>query len=180
MTIEQNEIATRIVPLQPEYERLEDLYARTQGRLVIQVAALVGDISAAEDLVQDAFRRCVEKWDRVALYDDPESWVRSVAFNLARSRWRRFATMARAVARLRQPEAAEPDRADVALMTAVSRLPDDEREVVVRHYLLDLPVLVVASQLDVPEGTVKSRLARARARLADTLGGGKEDDDKHD
>jgi RNA polymerase sigma-70 factor (ECF subfamily) len=63
----------------------------------------------------------------------------------------------------------EPDIENVALIMAVSRLGDGEREAVVRHYLLDQPIAVVAVQLGIPEGTVKSRLARARAELAEIL-----------
>jgi RNA polymerase sigma-70 factor (ECF subfamily) len=54
----------------------------------------------------------------------------------------------------------------------VSRLAEDEQEVIVRHYLLDQPIAVVSAQLGIPEGTVKSRLARARGRLAEMLGTG--------
>ena len=61
------------------------------------------------------------------------------------------------------------DAGDIGLMIAVSKLSDDERQVIVRHYLLDHPVAVVAAQLEIPEGTVKSRLARARGRLAEML-----------
>jgi RNA polymerase sigma-70 factor, ECF subfamily len=171
MAIENQELAIRARAFSPAERRLEDLYASAQRRLVIQVAALTGDIPAAEDLVQDAFGRCAAKWEQVSGYDDPEAWVRAVAFNLARSRWRRLKSAARALARLgRLPVHPGPDVETVGLMIAVKRLPEDEREALVRHYLLDLPVAVVAEQLGVPEGTVKSRLARARARLATTLG----------
>ena len=90
MAIERDEVATFAPALRPDIGRLEDLYASSQRRLVIQMAALTGDIAAAEDLVQEAFGRCVAKWAQVAGYDDPEAWVRSVAYNLARSRWRRL------------------------------------------------------------------------------------------
>ena len=137
---------------------------------MIQMAAFTGDVAAAEDLVQEAFGRCVAKWAQVAGYDDPEAWVRSVAYNLARSRWRRLKRGARALTRLRRGEAQSgPDAENIGLMMAVSRLGEDEREVIVRHYLLDQPVAVVAAQLGIPEGTVKSRLARARAQLAEML-----------
>jgi len=50
--------------------------------------------------------------------------------------------------------------------------------VVVLHYLADLPVADIAAQLGIPQGTVKSRLARARDRLAgllDDSGNGREE-----
>ena len=45
----------------------------------------------------------------------------------------------------------------------------DHREVVVLHYLADLGTAAIAAELGIPEGTVKSRLSRARARLAALL-----------
>jgi RNA polymerase sigma-70 factor (ECF subfamily) len=165
-----NKPATRTAELTPCPGRLEDLYASSQRRLVIQVAALTGDVAAAEDIVQEAFGRCVEKWAQVSGYEDPEAWVRNVAFNLARSRWRRLKRGATALAKLhRSALESGPAADDNGLLAAVSKLPDDEREVIVRHHLLDLPVSAVALQLGLPEGTVKSRLARGRAHLAQML-----------
>ncbi len=57
----------------------------------------------------------------------------------------------------------------VAIVTALEEVDADQREVVVLHYLADLPVADIATQLGVPEGTVKSRLSRARGRLAGLL-----------
>jgi RNA polymerase sigma-70 factor (ECF subfamily) len=171
MDIEREEVATFAPVLQPDIGRLEHLYASSQRRLLIEIAAFTGDVAAAEDLVQEAFGRCVAKWGLVAAYDDPEAWVRSVAYNLARSRWRRLKRGARALARIGHGEdRSGPDAGNIGLMIAVSKLSEDERQVIVRHYLLDQPVAVVAVQLGIPEGTVKSRLARARARLAEMLG----------
>jgi len=170
MTIEKNQLEDSPPLLRPGVNRLEELYARAQFRLVIQVAALTGDVQVAEDLVQEAFRRCVEKWGQVSRYDDPEAWVRSVAFNLARSRWRRLATRTNVLSRRRRTEPTTgPDAENVGVMIAVSRLNKDERDVIVLHYLLDHPVSAVAAQLRIPEGTVKSRLARAPLRLAELL-----------
>jgi RNA polymerase sigma-70 factor (ECF subfamily) len=171
MDIEREEVATFAPVLQPDLGRLEYLDASSQRRLVIEMAAFTGDVAAAEDLVQEAFGRCVAKWGLVAGYDDPEAWVRSVAYNLARSRWRRLKRGARALARLGSGEDRPgPDAGNMGLMIAVSKLADDERQVIVRHYLLDQPVAAVAAQLGIPEGTVKSRLGRARGRLAEMLG----------
>jgi RNA polymerase sigma factor (sigma-70 family) len=55
------------------------------------------------------------------------------------------------------------------LHVAIRRLEEDLRSVVVLHYLADLPVDEVAAILDIPAGTVKSRLSRARTALAARL-----------
>jgi RNA polymerase sigma factor (sigma-70 family) len=170
MGIERDEVATFAPGFRPDIGRLEDLYASSQRRLVIEMAALTGDIAAAEDLVQEAFGRCLAKWTLIAGYDDPEAWVRSVAYNLARSRWRRLKRGAKALGRLRRPEGrSEPGTENIDLLIAVSKLGEDERNVIVLYHLLDQPVAVVATQLGIPEGTVKSRLARGRRQLAEML-----------
>jgi RNA polymerase sigma-70 factor, ECF subfamily len=53
------------------------------------------------------------------------------------------------------------------------------RQVLALHYLADLPVEQIAGDLALPVGTVKSRLARARQRLAAQLAEGKETDRDH-
>jgi DNA-directed RNA polymerase specialized sigma24 family protein len=57
----------------------------------------------------------------------------------------------------------------VALVAALQRLDRTSREVVVLHHLADLSVEEIARQLDMAEGTVKSRLSRGRARLSELL-----------
>jgi RNA polymerase sigma-70 factor (ECF subfamily) len=57
----------------------------------------------------------------------------------------------------------------VAIVTALATLDNDQRLVVVLHHLADLGTADIALELGIPEGTVKSRLARARGRLADLL-----------
>lgn len=53
---------------------------------------------------------------------------------------------------------------------ALQRLPVDQRSVVLMHHVLDLPLEQVARELDVPIGTVKSRLSRGRSTLKTLLG----------
>jgi RNA polymerase sigma-70 factor (ECF subfamily) len=57
----------------------------------------------------------------------------------------------------------------VALVTALAELAMDLRLVVVLHHVADLGTAEIAVQLGIPEGTVKSRLSRGRARLAGLL-----------
>jgi RNA polymerase sigma-70 factor (ECF subfamily) len=69
---------------------------------------------------------------------------------------------------------AGPDH--VAIVTALAQVDRDQREAVVLHYLADMGIAEIAAELGIPEGTVKSRLSRARARLADLLD---EREDRH-
>ena len=55
------------------------------------------------------------------------------------------------------------------MLEALHRLPMNHRVVVVLHYYLDLDVATIAKELEVPVGTVKSRLGRARAELGTLL-----------
>ncbi|HEX7354550.1 MAG TPA: SigE family RNA polymerase sigma factor [Mycobacteriales bacterium] len=152
-------------------EELRDLYEASYRRLVAQVGALTRDVPEAEDVVQDAFSRAVGRWNKISRYDDPERWVRTVAMNLARSRWRRARrgsqlTRTAAVTDL-PPRQPSPDR--VAVVAAMRKLPAAQRDAIALHHLADLPVDEVARQLGVPAGTVKARLSRGRAALAVAL-----------
>ena len=62
----------------------------------------------------------------------------------------------------------------VTLMDALARLPRAQREVIAMHHLADLPVHEIAAALGVPSGTVKARLSRGRAALAQLLFDGSE------
>jgi RNA polymerase sigma-70 factor (ECF subfamily) len=142
-------------------------------QLVGQVFGLVGDLAEAEDAVQEAFARVLARPRSFLAADDPERWLRVVALNVARTRYRRrwrFDRFVRAgrveVAKPASP-GLSPDR--VALLAALRRLTPAAREAVVLHHLADLPVAEVAATLGVPVGTVKARLARGRAALARLL-----------
>jgi RNA polymerase sigma-70 factor (ECF subfamily) len=95
-----------------------------------------------------------------------------VAINLATDSRRRVRRRLAVLAQLDAEAAAvvPPISVDgLAVAAALATLPRRQRQVVVLHYLLDLPVREVASQLSMPVGTVKSRLARARGALAAQL-----------
>lgn len=154
----------------PGADDLEELYDASYRRLVVQVYAICGDLAVAEDAVQDAFVTAVRNRSQLALLDNPEAWVRTVALNSVRHGWRHASVVRRYQARVPGPQqAVEVGPEHVAVVTALEQLDPDQREVVVLHHLADLPVRDVAAQLGIPEGTVKSRLSRARDRLAGLL-----------
>lgn len=154
-----------------EVTGLRDLYAGSYRRLVGQLAAMVGDVGEAEDLVQEAFVRAAGQWSRLERYDNPEAWLRTVAMNLARSRWRRGKRAAAALVRLRTnaEHVPAPTPEHVTLVAALRTLPAAQREALVLFHIADLPIDDIARELGVPSGTVKARLSRGRAALAALL-----------
>jgi RNA polymerase sigma-70 factor, ECF subfamily len=147
----------------------EELYTSAFGRLVGQLFLVTGNLQESEEVVQEAFTRAAGRWPRLRDYDQPEMWVRRVAINLATDGRRRARRRLAMLAQLDAEAAAvvPPISVDgLAVAAALAGLPRRHRQVVVLHYLLDLPVQEVARQLALPVGTVKSRLARARSALA--------------
>lgn len=146
-------------------------YAAHFPPLCKQLYAYVGDRDEAQELVQEAFSRGWARWDRIRGFDDPVAWVRSVAWRLAISRWRRarraFAFLA---AQHEEPVAPPPDPSHVALVAALAQLPPRQRRAIVLHYVADLPITEIATSERVADGTVKSWLHRGRAALAARLG----------
>jgi RNA polymerase sigma-70 factor (ECF subfamily) len=136
---------------------------------------ITGDLHEAEDVVQEAFARAAVRWVRLSDDDAPETWVRRVAINLASDgfrRGRRLLAMARLGPRPLVPPVSVESR---ALADALATLPRSQREAIVLHHLLDLPVDEVARQTGTALGTVKSRLARSRQALALALGDDQEE-----
>jgi RNA polymerase sigma-70 factor (ECF subfamily) len=149
---------------------LSELYDASYGRLVAQLYALCGDMATAEDAVQDAFVTALRKSRELTRVHSPEAWIRTVAVNRLRAGWRHAAVTRRLQPKVPGPQVpVEVGPHHVALVAALARLDFDQRLVVVLHHVADLGVEEIAAQLGIPEGTVKSRLSRARTRLAELL-----------
>jgi RNA polymerase sigma-70 factor, ECF subfamily len=156
------------VPLRDEIS-FEEFYTGVFNRLVGQLFLVTGSLPEAEDVVQEALTRAAGRWALLRDYEVPEIWVRRVAMNLATDGFRRARRRLLLAARLVPDPHPPPPVEGVVVAEALRGLPLGQRKAVVLHYLLDLPVDQVATELGVPVGTVKSRLARARAALATRL-----------
>ena len=64
-------------------EDFDAFYVAAVHRVVVYVYAVCGDRAEAQDIAQEAFARAWQHWARVNGYDDPEAWVRMVAWRLA-------------------------------------------------------------------------------------------------
>ncbi|WBC12540.1 RNA polymerase sigma factor [Micromonospora sp. WMMA1998] len=146
---------------------IADLYAGCFRRLVVQLYAVTGDLSEAQEAVQEAFTKALAAPGRFAGLDNPEAWLRRVAINVARSRHRRRRMLDRLLRRTwSPPTVADSAPEHLALLAALRRLPRGQRHALALHYFVDLPVEEVARTLGVSVGTVKSRLSRGRQALA--------------
>lgn len=148
---------------------IHELYAASYRRLLAQLVGVTGSVAEAEDVVQEAFVRGLDHPARLLGADNPEAWLRTVAVNLARSRWRRAQRLVRLAPRLvEEPRDIDTD-GHLVLLEGLRRLPAGQREVIALHHLADLTVEQVAETLGVPTGTVKARLSRGRAALSTLL-----------
>jgi RNA polymerase sigma factor (sigma-70 family) len=140
------------------------------------LAHRLGDAGAAEDLAAETFLRAYQARSRFcsAHAGSARAWLFAIATNLlrddARGRGRRDAAVARLAGRATAP-AAELDfeDRDPQLAIAVAGLRAEEREALLLFAWAELSYEEIAATMGVAVGTVRSRLARARARLADEL-----------
>lgn len=155
----------------PDDGGFEPFYRDTRHRVVTFLYATSGDLAEAQDAAQEAYARAWQRWDRLRSYHDPEAWVRTVGYRLLINRWRKVRNGLAAYRRHGPPAHADPPSEDqLALVAALRRLPVEQRRAIVLFHLLDLPTTDIAEQTGVPVNTVKSRLARGRRALAQTLG----------
>ncbi|GIG88964.1 RNA polymerase sigma factor [Plantactinospora endophytica] len=149
----------------------EEFYQSTRHRVVTVLYALGGNMADAQDATQEAYARAWQRWTKVGGYADPEAWVRVVARRIQLNRWRKLRNGLVAYRRHGPPPPVEPPSENsAALVAALRQLPADQREAIVLHHLVDLPVAAVATQLGVPVNTVKTRLARGRRALGHLIG----------
>lgn len=151
----------------------EEIYASHYRRLVTLMTALCGSVTDAEEAVQEAFARGLGMTGRRPPPDDPQAWLYRVASNVVKMRWRRTKVAQRIWPWLatREQVVSPADGSDdrLSLVTAMRRLPLEQREALALHYFADMSVAAIADRIEVPVGTVKARLSRGRDSLAGLL-----------
>jgi RNA polymerase sigma-70 factor, ECF subfamily len=159
---------------------LAEVFDRLAPAVYGAALRVVGEGAAAQDVVQDVF---VELWSHPGRYDSTAGALRTYlivlarhrAVDLVRSELRRIARQERhhrLTPRPRHPSPCEEvTAADAAsvVRAAVSLLPDGQRRVVELAYFGGLTCREVALAAGIPEGTAKSRLRLALAKLETVL-----------
>lgn len=157
-----NDLLPLVEPLVPRLRR----YAR----------ALLRDRAAADDLVQDCLLRVVSGWSRRRQDGDLRAWLFAILHNLALNRIRDEARRGTAVpldavdeSVFSRPPTQESGLHGADLVRALDSLAPEQRIVLLLVSVEDLSYADVARVLDIPLGTVMSRLSRAREKLARAL-----------
>lgn len=139
------------------------------SRAMYRAARSVLDSDAdAEDAVAQAVLQAWQSLDRLRDKNAARPWLIKIAVNCAHAQRRRQGKMVCLDELPREPAAPEAPCYD-GLWEAVCALPPERRAAVVLFYYEDMPVDQIARCLGVPQGTVKSRLSRARKQLKEML-----------
>lgn len=148
-------------------ERLFDLYAQKVYRMAV---ALLRDAGRAEEATQDTF---VKIWRAFPHYDGraaPSTWLYTIARNTCLSALRREAIRrSTSIDGAPEPHAREEGSTGIDWHTYLARLPDDQRTVITLFYFEERSIKEVAELMNLPEGTIKSHLHRARRALGAML-----------
>ncbi|MFC6878188.1 MULTISPECIES: RNA polymerase sigma factor [Actinomadura] len=153
------------------------LYRRHGGAVLAQISLVVGDRGLGEEVLQDTM---LAVWKGAASFEGRSrvrSWIISIARRQARDRLRRRRPRIVAADALEERPATGPGPEDVALERAeatavahaITRLGAAHREVLETVFGAGLTLAEAADVLEVPLGTVKSRLSAARGALAREL-----------
>jgi RNA polymerase sigma factor (sigma-70 family) len=149
---------------------------------------ILGDADAAADAAQEGFIAMHRALDRFRAGEPVRPWLLTIVGNRARNLRRgagrraaatlRLSSDSRSAATWPSPEdQATADERRAEVLAAVNQLSADERALIACRYFLDLSEAETAAIMGVPRGTVKSRLFRARQRLAAVLSGMEERSD---
>jgi RNA polymerase sigma-70 factor (ECF subfamily) len=149
------------------------IMARHERRVYNLAYRMLGNTEDARDATQDAFLSCFRHLSGFRGDSAFSTWLHRIAVNACFDALRRRRDTTSLDERPIEP-APSPDHADrtgsaIDIQRALSSVPPDFRVVVVMHEIQDMPLEDIASILDVPVGTVKSRLHRGRVALGRAL-----------
>lgn len=162
-------------------EAFGQLVRKYQDRLYNAMVYVVGSVEDARDIVQEAFVQAFVKLETFHGNSAFYTWLYRIAFNASVSRHRRR-KYTQSVEQVRDASGDEPsdpnegpghrleqeERAE-QVQRALARLSEEHRTVLVLREMEDLSYETIAEMMDVPVGTIRSRLHRARMHLHELL-----------
>lgn len=162
----------------PAQERMDEgqfsaLYEKYANDVLRFSFFYLGDRQQAEDVTQDVFVRLLTRAPDLAPGKE-KAWLLKVAMNRCRDIWRaawvKRVVLGSPVMELTPaPGNLEDSLERQELLAAVRKLPADFRDAVLLHYYQGYAINEIAEMLNVPEGTISSRLSRGRKKLQEIL-----------
>jgi RNA polymerase sigma-70 factor (ECF subfamily) len=148
---------------------LEELFRAHWPRAYRAAYLVTHDAAAAEDIAQESFLAAIRALDRFDRGRPFGPWLHRIAVNRAIdwTRARRLRAEVELHESLPSTDRERPPRDDV--LAALARLPPEHRAVIVMRHLLEFTPGEIAEALDLPRGTVNSRLRRGLDSLVDEL-----------
>ncbi len=151
----------RCETVQLDLESLRELVFRLSYAMTL-------DYTQAEDLAQDCLIKIWQHRTRMAELECPEAWIAKVVTNKARSYWRRTKKWLPLQDTI--PAPGEQDPTIIQLRAEISALPEELRAVVLLVSVYGFSYGEAGKALEVPEGTIASRLNKAKSLLAGRIG----------
>lgn len=164
-----------VVPGPDNKKRLADLIDRYERELLHLCCVTLGDVTQAEDAVQETFIKAYRHLDAFRGESSEKTWLYRIAINVCRdmrrSRWMRLFDRRVDVDAMQIPVEGASD-VSIALMQEIMRLPVRQREAVFLFYYQDMTLAEIGKLIGAPVSTVGDRLNKARKQLRRALKGG--------
>ena len=150
-------------------DALAELYAAHWPGAHRAAYLVVHDAGAAEDIAQDAFLAAIDALDRFDRRRPFGPWLHRIVINRAIDWGRREALRRNAGNPEDEPTAPPQEQLSGELMPALAQLAPEQRAVVVLRHLLEYTPGEIARMLELPRGTVNSRLRRGLDQLRNLI-----------
>ncbi|RIQ20286.1 RNA polymerase sigma factor [Jiangella rhizosphaerae] len=150
------------------HDELARVVREHAGRLAAALVRLIGDFSAAEDLVQDAVVAALQRWPVDGIPDRPDAWLFTVARRRGLDVLRRETRYREKLAQVQWPVPPEPDERLRLIFTCCHpALPRSAQVALTLRVVCGLTTAQIARAFLVPETTVAQRISRAKRKIAD-------------
>lgn len=154
----------------------EELYERYATDVLRVCYFYLGDRQKAEDVCQDVFVRLITTSPTLQAGRE-KAWLLKVALNRCRDLWRgawlkRVVLGSPAFELVPAPDEIDSLAEKQEIMQAINQLPATFKEVILLHYYQGYGISEIAEMMELPEGTISSRLSRGRKKLETILKGG--------
>jgi RNA polymerase sigma-70 factor (ECF subfamily) len=148
---------------------IEQLYRESRQALTSYFARRHGSTQPAEDLLQETFLRLMKRMDQCRRAASPKGYLFGIARHVSADSWRRRQRTPSEITAVESIEAPESDQRLIEAREIIAALPPLQREILDLRFQHDLSYAEIAEALNIPVGTVRSRLHNALEILREKM-----------